>query len=459
MEWSMALNAFASRSRSTPAAHLAERLQSCEALVAVVGMGYVGQPLAIAAHAKGFQVIGFDINPDRVANLNAGQSSIRTIPDTKIAAMCGSGRFRATANRQELSHADVIVICVPTPLDRHREPDLSFVRSTVHDIARTLRPGQLVCLESTTYPGTTAEVLKPILEAGNLKVGRDVFLAFSPEREDPGNLDFHTSNIPKIVGADDDASRILAETFYRALVDRVVPVSSSAAAEAVKLTENIFRCVNIALVNELKHVYAQMDINIWDVIDAASTKPFGFMPFYPGPGLGGHCIPIDPFYLSWKAREHEVPTRFIELAGEINTAEPGKVCDALATALSSRKRLSVNGARILMIGMAYKKNVDDTRESPALAIMRNLEKRGAEVEYFDPWVVEVPETREHPELARRKSVEWKPERFHDRFDAALIVTDHDGVDYEALVASLDLVVDTRNATRHVTDSRERIVLA
>ena len=443
----------------TDVATLLARIEERDARVTIIGMGYVGQPLAIAAHAKGFTVSGFDIDPERVAGLNAGRSSIRTIPDERIAAMCASERFRATADRQELARADVIVICVPTPLNKHREPDLSFVRATASDIARTLRPGQLVCLESTTYPGTTVEVVKPILEARGLKVGRDVFLAFSPEREDPGNPNFHTSNIPKIVGADDDASRKLAETFYRTLVERVVPVSSSATAEAVKLTENIFRCVNIALVNELKHVYGEMGINVWDVIDAAATKPFGFMPFYPGPGLGGHCIPIDPFYLTWKAREHEVPTRFIELAGEINTAEPRRVCDALATALSHRKRQSLNGARILMMGLAYKKNVDDTRESPALAIMRTLEARGAVVEYYDPWIAEVPETREHSEFAGRKCVEWRPETFEQRYDAALIVTDHDAVDYAALVESLDLVVDTRNATRRVEKGRERIVLA
>lgn len=455
----MPLNSCAPILESVDVTQFARRLHARDAHVVVVGMGYVGQPLAIAAHAKGFKVTGFDIDPERVAGLNDGRSSIRTIPDTKIAAMRVSGSFRATADRQALGQADVIVICVPTPLSKHREPDLSYVRATAEDIARSLRPGQLICLESTTYPGTTREIVTPILEAGGLRVGHDVFLAFSPEREDPGNPNFHTSNIPKIVGADDDSSRMLAETFYRALVERVVPVNSSATAEAVKLTENIFRCVNIALVNELKHVYSQMGINVWDVIDAAATKPFGFMPFYPGPGLGGHCIPIDPFYLTWKAREHDVPTRFIELAGEINTAEPGKVCDALAAALSSRKRKSLNGARILMLGLAYKKNVDDTRESPALAIMRLLEAREACVEYYDPWIAEVPETREHSEFAGRKCVEWAPDRFKDRFDAALIVTDHDQVDYSGLVASLDLVVDTRNATRRVETHRERIVLA
>jgi UDP-N-acetyl-D-glucosamine dehydrogenase len=373
--------------------------------------------------------------------------------------MRATKRFRATTNFAELGYADVIVICVPTPLSKNREPDLSFVKSTAEHVARTLRAGQLVCLESTSYPGTTAEILTPIMEATGLKVGRDVFLAFSPEREDPGNRQFNTKSIPKIVGADDAASRKLAETFYRSIVDRVVPVSSTATAEAVKLTENIFRSVNIALVNELKHVYGKMGINIWDVIDAASTKPFGFMPFYPGPGLGGHCIPIDPFYLSWKAREFEVPTRFIELAGEINTAEPGQVVNVVAGALSARKQRSINGARILLLGMAYKKNIDDMRESPALAIMRLLEDHGSAVAYFDPWVPEIPPTREYKEFSGRKSVSWEPRTFADTFDAALIVTDHDVVDYDVLVESMDLIVDTRNATRHVRNKRERIVMA
>jgi UDP-N-acetyl-D-glucosamine dehydrogenase len=438
---------------------LAARIEARQALIGVVGMGYVGQPLAIAAHKKGFRVVGFDIDPEKVAALNEGRSTIRTISDAKIANMRQDGRFRATSNLAELSQPDVIVICVPTPLNKYREPDLSFVRATAQDVGRTLRPGQLVCLESTTYPGTTTEVLKPILESGNLRVGRDVFLAFSPEREDPGNQNFHTMNIPKVVGADDEASRKLAEMFYRGLIERVIPVSSTATAEAVKLTENIFRCVNIALVNELKHIYGEMGINVWDVIDAAATKPFGFMPFYPGPGLGGHCIPIDPFYLSWKAREHEVPTRFIELAGEINTAEPRSVVNALGCALSERKRVSLNGARILVMGLAYKKNVDDLRESPALTVLRVLASRGAQVEYYDPWIPEIPETREHPELAGWKSVAWEPESFGERFDAAMIITDHDNVDYDRLVSSLDLVVDTRNATRKVKNGRQRIVLA
>jgi UDP-N-acetyl-D-glucosamine dehydrogenase len=438
---------------------LKKQIEARQALVGIVGMGYVGQPLAIAAHQKGFRVVGFDTDSTKVEALNAGQSRIQTIPDTHILAMRQGGRFHATGDVEGLSRADVILICVPTPLTRYREPDLSFVEHTSRALAGVARPGQLICLESTTYPGTTAEIVKPILETSGLRIGRDIFLAFSPEREDPGNPSFRTANIPKVVGADDETSRELANAFYGALVDRVIAVPSAATAEAVKLTENIFRCVNIALVNELKHIYSRMGINIWDVIDAASTKPFGFMPFYPGPGLGGHCIPIDPFYLTWKAREYEVPTRFIELAGEINSAEPREVVNALGVVLSTRKRMSLNGARILLLGLAYKKNVDDLRESPALVIMQDLETRGAKVSYFDRWIPEIPMTRAHPELAGRKSVEWDSAGFAGRYDAALIVTDHDGVDYQQLVDALDLVVDTRNATRNVAVGRERIEMA
>jgi UDP-N-acetyl-D-glucosamine dehydrogenase len=439
-------------------ARLAARFRSGKATVGVVGMGYVGQPLAITAYRKGFRVIGFDVDPDRVAGLNNGRSGIRTIPNSKIANMLESGMFRASADLDELGEADVVTICVPTPLNKYREPDLSHVRRTADAIAAALRLDQLIVLESTTYPGCTAQVVKPTLEASGLMVGTDVFLAYSPEREDPGSK-FKTSEIPKVVGADDANSRTLAEAFYGRLVDRVVPVMNTATAEAVKLSENIFRCVNIALANELKHIFAHMDIDIWEVIDAAATKPFGYMPFYPGPGLGGHCVPIDPFYLSWKAREHEVPARFIELAGEINTAEPHHVIAALASALSSHKQRSLSGSRILLVGIAYKRNVDDLRESPALTIFRQLEARGAAVDYYDPWVSVIPETRENPQLTGRRCVAWKPELFEQNFDAALIVTDHDGVDYEALANALDLVVDTRNAMRGVDGSSCSIVKA
>lgn len=428
--------------------HLKQRFATADAVVGIIGMGYVGQPLAIAAHQRGFSVVGFDTDAARVSALNDGHSTIRTIPDSRISALLQDGRFRASDDMSELADADVIVICVPTPLSKNREPDLTHVKRSARSIAGALRPGHLICLESTTYPGCTSEILRPAMEAAGLEVGRDVFLAYSPEREDPGSK-FRTSEIPKIVGADDENSRILAEAFYGRLVDRIVPVANTRTAEAVKLSENIFRCVNIALVNELKHIYARMDIDVWEVIEAAATKPFGYMPFYPGPGLGGHCVPIDPFYLSWKATEHDVPARFIELAGEINTAEPLQIVNALAGALSSRKKMSLNGSRILLVGIAYKRNVDDLRESPALTIFRQLEERGAAVEYYDPWVPLIPGTREFPQLAGRRSAPWQPERFGHEFDAAVIVTDHDNIDYPALVKSLDLVVDTRNATRHV----------
>jgi UDP-N-acetyl-D-glucosamine dehydrogenase len=447
------------RSRACDAALLKQRIERRESLVGIIGMGYVGQPLAIAAHHKGFCVLGFDTDTAKVSALNGGTSGILTIPDEKILAMRSSNRFQATSRVADLSKPDILLICVPTPLTRYREPDLSFVEATSRAIASVLRPGQLVCLESTTYPGTTSDIVKPILEESGLVVGRDIFLAFSPEREDPGNPNYRTANIPKVVGADDETSLELAKAYYGAVVERIIPLNTAATAEAVKLTENIFRCVNIALVNELKHIYGRMGINIWDVIDAASTKPFGFMPFYPGPGLGGHCIPIDPFYLTWKAREFDVPTRFIELAGEINAAEPRAVVDALAGALSARKKLSLNGARILLIGLAYKKNVDDLRESPALVIMQDLLDRGSIVSYFDPWIPMVPATRAHPALAGRRSIDWKPWEFGACFDVALIVTDHDAVDYRELVASIDLVVDTRNATRNLDRERSRIVLA
>jgi UDP-N-acetyl-D-glucosamine dehydrogenase len=419
-------------------------------------MGYVGQPLSIAANHAGFDVTGFDIDPEKVDLLNRGQQVLRTIPAARIRALLDSSRFRATADMAKLAEMDVIVICVPTPLNRTREPDLTYVEATARTIGAHVRRGQLVSLESTTYPGTTREIVQPFLEASGLKVGQEIFLAFSPEREDPGNPDFHTSNIPKVVGADDDASRALATLFYQSTVEKVVPVSNAATAESVKLVENIFRSVNIAMVNELKMIFGEMGINIWEVIDAAKTKPFGFMPFYPGPGLGGHCIPIDPFYLSWKAREFGVNTRFIELAGEINREMPRYVVNRLVEALSRRKKKSLNGARILLVGLAYKKNVDDLRESPALVLLEMLEAHGAVVDYYDPYIPVVPMTREHASVAGRKSVAW--EQIGD-YDAALIATDHDDVDHAALVRACDLVIDTRNAARAVGEGRDRVVPA
>ncbi len=427
------------------------------ARVGIIGMGYVGLPLAVAAHAVGYPVTGFDVNPARIKELNAAVSPIGRITSQTLQGMRDSGRFEVTGDYARLRDCDVIIICVPTPLNRHREPDLSYIVNTTEGILLNLREGQLIALESTTYPGTTQGVMKPILERNGLKAGADFYLAFSPEREDPGNIDFHTATIPKVVGGDGLDAGEIAVSFYSSVVKKVVPVPNCEVAEAVKLTENIFRSVNIALVNELKLIYGKMGINVWDVIDAAKTKPFGFMAFYPGPGLGGHCIPIDPFYLTWKAREFEVPTRFIELAGEINTHAPYKVVEALIDALSTHKQKSISGARILLFGVAYKKNVEDTRESPAFTLTRLIEERGGKVDFHDPFVPVVPQMREHPELAGRKSVAFDAKAFA-AYDAALICTDHDGVDYAEVARAIDLVIDTRNALRHVAD-RKGIVLA
>jgi UDP-N-acetyl-D-glucosamine dehydrogenase len=425
---------------------LTARIVSNQAKIGVIGMGYVGLPLAVAAWRSGFPVVGFDVDPAKITDLNSGKSYIGRIEDALVAEMGESGRFIATSDFSELAACDIIAICVPTPLNKYREPDLSYVLNTTRNIAPYLRPGQLITLESTTYPGTTRGEMRPILEEGGLKSGVDFFLAFSPEREDPGNPDYHTATIPKVVGGDGPEASKVAEAFYSKVVSKVVPVSSCEVAEAVKLTENIFRSVNIALVNELKVIYDKMGINVWEVIDAAKTKPFGFMPFYPGPGLGGHCIPIDPFYLTWKAREFAVPTRFIELAGEINTQAPFFVIEKLIEALSTRKQKAISGAKILMLGVAYKKNVEDTRESPAFVLYEVLEKRGASVDFYDPFVPVIPHMREHPAMAGLQSVPFDPAGFA-QYDAVLICTDHDDVDYEAIATACDLVIDTRNAMK------------
>ena len=413
------------------------------ALIGVIGLGYIGLPVSLAAGQGGFRVLGFDIDAQRVAGINNGESPLKHIGDDRIVRAREAGKFEATADFSRLAEADAIVVCVPTPLGPHREPDLSFVENSTRMIAKTLRRNQLVVLESTTYPGTTREVVKPILEAGGLVSGRDFFLSYSPEREDPGNLDFETSRIPKVISGDGEVALALAQAFYDQFVVRTIPVSSPDTAEAVKLTENIFRAVNVALVNELKIVFAAMGVDIFEVIEAAKTKPFGFMPFYPGPGLGGHCIPIDPFYLTWKARELDIGTRFIELAGEVNTSMPAFVVMRLREELDRRFNKGLVGTRILIVGLAYKKNVDDMRESPALTIIEQLERIGARVDYHDPYFPDIRPSRRHPNLVGRPSVPLEASTL-SQYAAAVIVTDHDCIDYALLLEQLDLVVDTRN---------------
>ena len=437
---------------------LTKKIRAHDAEIGVIGLGYVGLPLALTAAEAGFSVSGFDIDAEKVTALNAGRSYIAHIAAEAVQRAREPGRFAATTDFAELQQMDVVLVCVPTPLTVQREPDMTFVTRTAEQIGEHLKPGQLVIFESTTYPGTTTDLIRPILERGGLKSGADFFLAYSPEREDPGNPDYSTKRIPKVVGGDGEAALDLAVAFYEQIVPWVVPVSSTEMAEAVKLTENIFRAVNIALVNELKVIYDAMGIDVWEVIEAAKTKPFGYMPFYPGPGLGGHCIPIDPFYLTWKAREYDVSTRFIELAGEVNTAMPRYVVERLSEGLNDRFGLSLKGTPILVVGIAYKKNVDDIRGSASFKIIRLLKDRGAEVSYHDPYVSVVQETREYPDLAGMESIPWDPKRL-SRFSAALILTDHDGVDYETLVRETPLVVDTRNVTATLTPSPGNVLKA
>lgn len=424
---------------------LERRFSARDAHLGIVGMGYVGLPLMLAAVAAGFRVTGFDVDAPKVAGLNAGKSPLQHVGDARIAAARASGQFTATNDLGRLGEPDAVLICVPTPLGPHREPDLSYVEATAVAIAQRLRPGQLVVLESTTWPGTTREIVKPILERSGLRSGVEFWLAYSPEREDPGNTEHDTGRIPKVVGGDGATALRLAVALYDRLVVKTVPVSSPETAEAAKLTENIFRAVNIALVNELKQVFTKLGIDVFEVIEAAKTKPFGYMPFWPGPGLGGHCIPIDPFYLTWKAQEAGVRTRFIELAGEVNTAMPAWVVERLALALDARTGRGLKGARILVLGLAYKRDVDDIRESPALAILELLDARGAVAAYHDPHVPEIPPTRHHGALAGRASVALDRPALA-RQDAVLIVTDHAAIDWRLVVEAAPLVVDTRDVT-------------
>jgi UDP-N-acetyl-D-glucosamine dehydrogenase len=433
--------------------------------VGIIGCGYVGLPLALRFADVGQRVTGFDTDQTKIDKLNAGQSYIQHIPPDKIRAHVQAKLFDATAEFTRLRDMDAILICVPTPLDERREPDLSYVEKTAISIAPNLQRNQLVVLESTTYPGTTEELVLPILEKGGLRcpiaqgagaenMATDFYLAFSPEREDPGNKQYGLAQIPKVVGGVNPASGRAAAGLYAQIVSRVVPVSSTRAAEMVKLLENIFRCVNIALVNELKQLCLRMGLDIWEIIDSAASKPFGFMPFYPGPGLGGHCIPVDPYYLSWKAREYDFSTRFIELAGEINTAMPYHVVEAVAGALNDQKK-SLRGSKIFMLGMAYKKDVDDLRESPSLKLLELLTASGAVLEYNDPYFPALFKMR-HYDFSNMKSVEITPQRLASS-DCVLIATDHSSYDYDAIVRGARLVVDTRNATRQVKDHREKIV--
>jgi UDP-N-acetyl-D-glucosamine dehydrogenase len=437
---------------------IVDRILTREFTIGVVGLGYVGVPLVIAALNQGFCVVGFDISSSRVDKLNNGETGFKHLSNVALLKALSEERFRATAQMDGLSEVDAIIIAVPTPLSKQQQPDLAFVIDTAQAIARTLRPGHLVVLESTTWPGTTRELVEPILESSGLRRGSDYFLAFSPEREDPGNRNFETRTIPKVVGADDPASAEIACQLYSQFVDRVVPVSSTAVAEASKLTENIYRSVNIALVNELKVVFDRMGIDVWEVIEAAKTKPFGYTAFAPGPGLGGHCIPIDPYYLAWKAREFGIATRFIELAGEINTAMPLFVASKLTSILSERARKCINGSNILLLGMAYKKNIEDIRESPSLRLIEILERGGAAVSFHDPFVSEIPETREFASLRGRKSVPADMETL-EKFDAVVIVTDHDNIDYEIIVKGSRIVVDCRNVCERQGLSGENIYKA
>jgi UDP-N-acetyl-D-glucosamine dehydrogenase len=441
-----------SSSSPTLFSELKAKIDQKRARVAIIGLGYVGLPLALLYSEQGVPVTGFDVDPRKVSTLDQGGSYIVRIPATEIQAAKGRG-FSATANYAQLEQMDAVIICVPTPLNAYHEPDLSYITGTAESIAPHLRAGQLVILESTTYPGTTEEVLIPILEKGNrhgLKASRggpmtggEFFVAFSPEREDPGNQTVARRDIPKVVGGLDERASQLAAALYGSIFNRVVTVSSPAAAEMTKLLENIYRCVNIALVNELKLLSLRMGLDIWEIVDAAATKPFGFQPFYPGPGLGGHCIPVDPFYLSWKAKEWDFRTRFIELAGEVNISMPYHVLESVGKALNQQKK-ALNGAKVLVLGLAYKKDIDDLRESPSLVIIELLQKEGAQVSYNDPYFATVGRGRKYD-----LQMKCTPLDNLAQYDCVLIVTDHSDYDYARIVRESQLVVDTRNATRGI----------
>jgi UDP-N-acetyl-D-glucosamine dehydrogenase len=434
---------------------LLERILAKEAVVGICGLGYVGLPLALTFGEKGFGVLGFDIDARKVDAIGKGESYIKHIPGERVSKATKAEKpFTATLDFRKAAQADVLIMCVPTPLNANREPDMTYIENTAKAIGPYVRSGQLVVLESSTYPGTTDEVVKPILETlSGLRAGIDFFLAFSPEREDPGNPSFNTANIPKVVGGYTQQCTELACALYASAITRVVPVKGTREAELTKLLENIFRCVNIALVNEMKLLCERMNIDLWGVIDAAKTKPFGFMPFYPGPGLGGHCIPIDPFYLTWKAREFEFNTRFIELAGEINWQMPHHVVDRTMEALNEQGK-ALKGAKVLILGLAYKKNIDDLRESPSIRLIELFREKGATVGYHDPYCPKMKEMRHQPKYMLE--MESEPLENAREADVVVIATDHDSIDYGQLVRDARLVIDTRNATRNVTFGRDKI---
>ena len=423
-----------------------DKINNKSVIVGIVGLGYVGLPLGLEFAEKDINVVGFDLDQSKTDKISKGETYIKHIPAEKINNAVQSGNFSATTDFERLPEVDAIIICVPTPLDEHREPDMSYIVSTAEMIKKHLRPGQLVTLESTTYPGTTEELLLPMFSEANgkhgeFKVGEDFFLAYSPEREDPNNPNFNTATIPKVVGGVTENCLDVATSLYNQVIVKTVPVSSARVAEATKIVENVFRSINIALVNELKMVFHKMDIDVWDVINAAATKPFGFTPFYPGPGLGGHCIPIDPFYLTWKAREYEINTKFIELAGEINTYQPYYVVQRAMEVLNDQSK-ALKGAKVLLLGAAYKKNVDDMRESPSLKLIEILREKGAVVDYSDPYIPKLPPTRKYK--YDMESVDLSKENLNG-YDLVLLSTDHDNFDYVLIEEASNIILDTRNA--------------
>jgi UDP-N-acetyl-D-glucosamine dehydrogenase len=423
---------------------LIEKLKSQEALIGIVGLGYVGLPLALRFAEAGFRVVGFDIDLTKIEQIKCGQSYIHHISSDRLQQMTKAGRFEATYEFNRSQEPDTLIICVPTPLGKHREPDLSYVITTLESLLPYLRTGQLVVLESTTYPGTTEEEIRPRIESKGFTIGSDIFLVYSPEREDPGNPNFSTQTIPKVVGGSTPTCLETGLALYNSVIDTVVPVSSTQTAEMAKLLENIYRAVNISLVNELKIIADRMGINIWEVIDAAATKPFGFTPFYPGPGLGGHCIPIDPFYLTWKASEYEIHTRFIELAGEVNTEIPKWVVGKIAEALNDRAQ-SLKGSKVLLLGLAYKKNIGDVRESPAVKLMELLQDRGAVIHYCDPYVPVFPKMRKYYFDLHSTPITAD---LLQQMDCVVVATDHDEFDYDLIQHHSSLIVDTRGRYRH-----------